>query len=68
MIMEHWWIDGYWGKPKYSEGNFSQCLLVNHKSHMDLVGRNWRNLVSETSILLRTTFLLVLKRVLVHRC
>jgi hypothetical protein len=55
-------------KPKNAERNFSQCLLVNHKFHMDLVGRNWRNLVSETSIVLHKKFLLVLTRVLVHRC
>ena len=67
MIMEHWWNDGYWGKPKYAERNFSQCLLVRHKFHTDLVGRNWRNLVSETCIILHTKCLFVLTKVLVHR-
>jgi hypothetical protein len=32
--MENCWNITDWGRPKYLEGNLSQCHVVQHKSHM----------------------------------
>jgi len=68
IIMEHRWNDGYWGNPEVCREELFSISLSTTNSTRTWFGRNWRNLVSETSVVLHTQFLFVLTRVLVHRC